>query len=206
MASLRIGHWSRDSDEEVSHLDVWEERTRHRHKLVQGPWGRNVSGLFKEQQGGQDSWVRVVKRAGEDKVKEASRQIVQSHCDDLGFSEMGSTTGGLEALCSCDWTCATRRLCWLCWEQTAGKTRREAGNLSGGMAAIQAGDDSSLDLDGRDGGKEKWLDSGNILKVKPTKFPKGLDGVCEHCIHRNEGWLRDFWSKPLEGWYCHQPR
>lgn len=55
------------------------------------------------------------------------------------------------------------------------------------MVVIQVGDDSSLDLDGRDGGKEKWLDFGNILKVKLIKFFKGLDGVCEYCIYRNEG-------------------
>lgn len=34
MVSLRIGYWSRDLDEEVSYLDVWEERIRYRYKLV----------------------------------------------------------------------------------------------------------------------------------------------------------------------------
>ena len=53
------------------------------------------------------------------------------------------------------------------------------------MAAIQAGDDNSLDQDSTGGGKERCLDSGHILKVELTRFPK--DGACEHCIHRNQG-------------------
>lgn len=40
-------------------------------------------------------------------------------------------------------------------------------------AAMQAGDDSSLDPDGRDGGKEKWLGSGYISGIEPTRFPEG---------------------------------
>lgn len=87
-------HWKRPMEqrlrgEEVSHLDVWEE-------LVKGSGWGSESYLFKAEQG-QSNWVAVVaERAGEDKAKEARRLTVQSHCNDLGFSEMGSAMWGLE--------------------------------------------------------------------------------------------------------------
>lgn len=55
------------------------------------------------------------------------------------------------------------------------------------LAPVQAGADSSSEQDGRDGGKERWFASGYIPKVEPRKFCKGLDGVCGHCGHRNQG-------------------
>ena len=39
---------------------------------------------------------------------------------------------------------------------------------------------------------ETWLDSKYVFKVEPTRFPEGLDGVCGHCIHSNQGDLLGF--------------
>lgn len=47
----------------------------------------------------------VAERAGEDKAKEARRLTVQSHCNDFGFSEVGSAMRGLGAEASHDGIC-----------------------------------------------------------------------------------------------------
>lgn len=88
----------RPGGEDVSRLDVWEERARQRHNLGRGQevgfGGGSVPGLFRAGQGGQCSRVGVAERAGEDEAEEARRPTVQSHCEDLGLSEMGSPVGG----------------------------------------------------------------------------------------------------------------
>lgn len=57
-----------------------------------------------------------------------------------------------------------------CVENRLEGMRVEAGDLSGGCSSNQMGGDGGLGQ-GSSEGREKWSDSGFILKVEPTGFP-----------------------------------
>lgn len=50
---------------------------------------------------------------------------------------------------------------------------------------IQVRDDSCLDRGVAGGSAKTWTESGYILKVEPTRFPGGLDVICEQVEERS---------------------
>lgn len=155
MASLRTGNGAETRRWGSEPAGCMGGAVQAEAQLVRGPGWGSESGLFKAEQG-QSSWVAVVaERAGEDKAKEVRRLAVQSHCNDLGFSEMGSAMWGLGAEASHDRICGLQDAPPGCIENRLQEKQVKKQEICQEvMAATQAGDNNSLDHDDRDGGKE----------------------------------------------------
>ena len=146
MAFLRMWHWSRDSGEAASHPGG-EECPRQRHELGKDlevalclVCSRQLSGSSRE-------W------AWEDRAQGVSSRRSGPWWRP-GFLCAGQHPGwrGQGRRLTRSDMCPTARSSWTLWEQTAGKPGGEAGNLSRGTAATQAGNGNGL-------GPPGWLET-----------------------------------------------
>ena len=110
--------------EAVSHPAV-EEHPKQRHELLQGPGGGNVPGLFRTAERKQSG---VSRRGRGPRGEQQTVRATVTTWVSLSWAAPRVAGARSRGLTRSD-VCPTGRSCWLCREQTAGKTR-EAGSLS----------------------------------------------------------------------------
>lgn len=164
MALLRTWHWTRDS--EARKRAIWrrafqvEAQAGTRTLRWERAWFVQTTARRPVQPSG-----RSQERAGEDRVEEARRQTAEPP-GRLGFLWDGQRVGGLSAEGCWDVACVPQDASAGCVENRLQKRQEEKQETCQEGAAATREEMTTAWTRMGEGSREKWLDSGYILKVK----------------------------------------